>query len=114
MERASRRTASLCKKVNMEKFSRAVESVNPVFLSKKAAGSKEADQDNDAQRSTTGEDIQVLDDSESRTAKEDNAISTTTPVGDAVVHTGDAEEDIASELAEPWAIRRQASGGQMR
>ena len=107
MERASRRTASLCKKVNMENFSRAVESVNPVFLSKRAAGSKEADQDNDAQRSTTGEDIPVLDDSESCTAKEDNAISTTTPV----VHTGDAEEDIASELAEPWAIRRQASGG---
>ena len=97
--------------VNMDNFSRAVESVNPVFLSKRAAGSKEADQDNDAQRSTTGEDIQVLDDSESCTAKEDNAISTTTPVGDAVVHTGDAEEDIASELAEPWAIRRQASGG---
>ena len=76
MERASRRTASLCKKVNMDNFSRAVESVNPVFLSKKAAGSKEADQDNDAQ-----------------------------------LHTGDAEEDIASEFAEPWAIRRQASGG---
>ena len=75
MERASRRTASLCKKVNMDNFSRAVESVNPVFLSKKAAGSKEADQDNDAQ-----------------------------------LHTGDAE-DIASEFAEPWAIRRQASGG---
>ena len=93
--------------VNMDNFSRAVESVNPVFLSKRAAGSKEADQDNDAQRSTTGEDIPVLDDSESCTAKEDNAISTTTPV----VHTGDAEEDIASELAEPWAIRRQASGG---